>query len=601
MAKKVFWLLTTSLIISAVILSGCNQGTATETTTAVTVTGTTTAGTTAVPTSATATTTTVAPTITTVVAPLYGGTLTHDVSYGNFMSWDQAKFTYQMNGYLTIISDGLLQGDFYKGPSGTKENAFTNSDMIPEGVVTGALAESWELPDTLTIIFHLRKGVNWQNKPPVNGREFTSADLVYHFERVIKARYPRHEFVEKVSAPDKYTFIVKMKRAMAYWTYEIGGYPYFVPQPKEWVDIGMEDWRNAVGTGPFMVSDYVPDSMITWVKNPNYYGKWTNPKDGKEYQLPFVDKMLMPMTPDEATWIAAVKTGKIDIGNFSPKWKEQMEKAAPLMINKEIVSMASTNIFFQLSKAPVNDIRVRRALLMAIDRKALWEATLFKTGNYLSPNTPMSPAEGPRYYPSMEEFGPIVQEIYSYNPTKAKELLAEAGYPKGFDGGAIVCSTGQQGASVIDKLTLVQAYWDAIGVKVTIENNDLQTWTSRRFTKDYNLFFVDGKGSTIRYFNEFTLNNWVANVGGFTSDKYEADWKAIQSEMDESKRAAMSKALMIYLWQQAPWFEMPAPSYYRCWWPWVYNFNGEQYLGAHNRSWLKYVWVDPALKKKLGY
>ncbi|GAI38768.1 unnamed protein product, partial [marine sediment metagenome] len=243
-----------------------------------------------------------------------------------------ADINWQHNDIANSYAETLLVGDLQKGPRGTNEWAFQAQAFVPPHIQKGQLVESWEFTDPKTLTFKVRQGVYWQDKPGVmDARELTADDLVYHFTRQLEApkEYLFKPFVDHFSAPDKYTFVAHLKGFHANWAYRMGwGYFCLVASTPESVEAGPADWRNAVGTGPFMLVDYVEGSSVTYEKNPNYWG--TTVIDGKEYKLPFVDKLVRPIILDESTRLAALRTAKVDY-DYVIEWKytDSLEKTNP--------------------------------------------------------------------------------------------------------------------------------------------------------------------------------------------------------------------------------------------------------------------------------
>lgn len=162
-------------------------------------------------------------------------------------------------------------------------------------------AESWEiLEDPLRIVFHIRPEIHYQNKPPVNGREFVAEDVVNYFNYAAaspRLSPDRWDFVKEWTAPDKYTAVAELNNYFGNWEYELGWGAYVSIVPQEVIDAGPNDWRNLAGTGPFFLTDHISGSSTTWERNPDYWG--TTIIDGQGYQLPFVDRVLFHQISEE--------------------------------------------------------------------------------------------------------------------------------------------------------------------------------------------------------------------------------------------------------------------------------------------------------------
>jgi peptide/nickel transport system substrate-binding protein len=116
----------------------------------------------------------------TALTPKYGGTL--NVITDESTGFDPRKVMVHFTRTLPVSHETLLMGDWAKGPAGTGETDWRIGYLGDVSLLTGCLAESWELKDDETLVYHIREGVKWQDKPPVNGREFTSQDAAWNLE-----------------------------------------------------------------------------------------------------------------------------------------------------------------------------------------------------------------------------------------------------------------------------------------------------------------------------------------------------------------------------------------------------------------------------------
>ena len=161
----------------------------------------------------------------------------------------------------------------------------------------------------------VRPGVMFPDKPGVmKKRELTADDIVFAYTRLSTspkkiAGYFDH--VEKVEATDKSTVVFTFKHFNAEWDYRFGWGYYSTITPKEVADAGATNWKNVNGTGPYMLTDFVQGSSNTYTKNPDYWDKET--VGGTEYKLPFIDKITYRTIKDEATFLTALRTGKLDL------------------------------------------------------------------------------------------------------------------------------------------------------------------------------------------------------------------------------------------------------------------------------------------------
>ena len=172
---------------------------------------------------------------------------------------------------------------------------------------------------------HLRKGIHWQDKPPVNGREFTADDVVYHYHRLYgldsdltpspdHVSLPEFKQLISVTAADKYTVVFKWKVSNPEYIMQslLAPHPGQVFEAREavekWGDVS--DWHHAIGTVPFILQDFVPGSSATVIRNPNYWG-WD--ERYPQNKLPYVDTVKFLIIPDDDEALAAMRAGKVDL------------------------------------------------------------------------------------------------------------------------------------------------------------------------------------------------------------------------------------------------------------------------------------------------
>jgi peptide/nickel transport system substrate-binding protein len=357
-----------------------------------------------------------------------------------------------------------------------------NTTWRPPDYLVGDLATSWEFTNPGELTFHLRQGVHFQNLAPVYGREFTSADVLFEFDQQfgllgskppVGAATATYVDLQSMTAPDKYTVVFKWKTPNNELILEtllaVNADMDIVPKEVIQTYGHGYTWQHAVGTGPFEIQDYVTGSSATFVKNPDYWGyDERNPKN----KLPYVDSVKYLIIPDNATAMAAMRTGKIDsLDGLQLQQVQQMQKTNPELKLITGPDNTGSSIDPRNDVAPFNDIRVREAMQMAIDLKSL--ATNFYSG-MSSPN-PLTLAATTitGWSWPYDQWPQDLKDQYAYNPTAAKKLLADAGYPNGFNTN-VVAETGPLQA---DLLQVIQQMWAAIGINLTINIKDSASWT----------------------------------------------------------------------------------------------------------------------------
>ena len=259
--------------------------------------------------------------------PRYGGTITIPTRLDT-QGFDQIyqRTAWNRNFGQHLGNDRLLMGDVTMGPMGSRETDFSNPGWAPEGIfrTTGMLAESFEIPNDQTIIFKIRKGVYWHNKAPVNGRQLTAEDIVYSIKYMyLNPDYPLT--YNMITAPggnkllsaeidpnDPWTVIVKVEGIAWGFLEDLGVKGVHVIAHESIKEHGdLLDWKSQLGTGGFMLTDYVAESSYTFVKNPHYW--LTNPiGKGKGDQLPYADGVKVLIIKDKSTVQSALRTGKVD-------------------------------------------------------------------------------------------------------------------------------------------------------------------------------------------------------------------------------------------------------------------------------------------------
>ncbi len=539
----------------------------------------------------------------------YGGTLTYtDLAPGiNAITWDSADWQWK-HGYDTgFTMEHLLMGDLQKGPRGSKKTTFENNAWVPPDIMTGELLESWEVKKkpAMQIILHLRKGVMWQEKPGVmKAREFVADDVIYAVNRIKnspKAIPLYMDFVGKMETPDKYTLIVNMPEWCADWHYRMGwGYYDGIQAPEqEKAPGGPKLWQNLCGTGPYMLTEYKEGHDQTYTKNPNYWGYETI--GGQKYKLPLNDKVIMMIIRDDSTRNTALRTGKLDlVQGVDWKFYPDLKKSCPQLQWARHLGTGNLTMAMRMDRKPFNDVRVRRAMNLAVNKKEM--IATFWGGNAELHTYPFPPSFKDVYIP-LEKLPPSIRELYSYNPEKAKKLLAEAGYPNGFSFKAQVYSESQ---NLLDEVAMVSAYLAKVGIKMELETMDYPSYLSKMIRKQQaeGYFFANDHGGPYSGIRKNFLTNQTWNPHMMSDPYVDKTWdEIVQNPNYTDKQASEAlKKLTLYIQEQVPCLILPTAYFYTAWWPWVKNYYGELRVGAHRIApALARIWIDQELKKKMGY
>ena len=437
-----------------------------------------------------------------VSAPEYGGTIT-------FAAGHQATGTDILVGISGSDAQGLIDPVIEKlGMSdwAAPRDKFDFFNGFPPPEYTrGALAESWSQPDPLTVIVNVRQGVRWHDKAPMNGRELTAQDVEFNFHRQLgmgsgftePAETLTYGFmwpgvkVASVTATDESTVVFKLQEPaltiLDAILNEVGSFIYPPEVIKEHGDAN--DWRNLVGTGPMMLTNWVEGSSRTWDKNPDY---WGYDEKYPENRLPYVDQLRALVMPEVATRLAGLRTGQLDVLGAhqlaSIKTLDQVESLQKT--NPEIgiwpnagASIQSIGMNVQL--APFDDIRVRKALQMAIDLETINNA-YYKGYADIIPQGQLSRFVSEAVI-QFEDWPEDVKKVFDYDPEGAEALLDEAGYPRGADGVRIKTDIMHGAFRDLNYTQLVVSYWKNIGVDVEIDVQEGPAFGPRRTLRDFRI------------------------------------------------------------------------------------------------------------------
>ena len=370
--------------------------------------------------------------------------------------WDPPHFDpHQTRAFMTMTTLSFVYSKLlrHKAGAGVPPGTFA---LEPD------LAERWEQPDDTTYLFHLRRGVRWHNKPPVNGRELTADDVKFTFNRflTIKGNPERYllDSVDRVEAVDRYTvkFVLtepyvwlpnKLANALCTW----------IVAPEVVEKYGdLKKAETAIGTGPFTLERHEPNVKVVFKRNPNYF------RAGQ----PFVDGVEWMIVEDDSTGLAMYRTGDLDAGP-STWWSvrqqdlDGLRKSVPRLGYQDVLGNLVYAISLRNDQPPFADVRVRRAVSRAIDRQAIIDAVWMR-------GEPSGPV--PR---GLREWSLRVDQLgegakyFRYDPREARRLLAEAGYPNGFK--TQLTATAGYGTDLVDAVQLVLRYLKDVGIRAELK------------------------------------------------------------------------------------------------------------------------------------
>jgi peptide/nickel transport system substrate-binding protein len=340
-------------------------------------------------------------------------------------------------------------------------------------MIRKTLVTDWQMQNPSVWIFKLRQGVKFHNRPPVNGREMTAEDVKYSYELLKdKAQYStRAALVKSITVLDKYTvrFDLSMPDPKFHLNIVDSLSPVIVPREAVEAPGGLAE--NPVGTGAFMLKEFSPGDGALLVKNPDYYLK---DKDGRA--LPYVDAVRLYFTKDAATETGLFRSKQLDLMRVSTLDQiYALMKTVPDLTLYRVSSYGwgDYGMSMALDKAPFTDVRVRRALSMAINRDIVAEVINKGDAALYGPFPWALAGYTKRADYSYANLGPN----YRFNPKEAKSLLAAAGYPNGFE---VELEWAEfQGWTYGEFVQLAARFFNDVGVRVKLRQLETSTWLAK--------------------------------------------------------------------------------------------------------------------------
>jgi peptide/nickel transport system substrate-binding protein len=422
----------------------------------------------------------------------------------------------------------------------------TGTGLLPD------LASSWTIsPNGLTYTFHLRPDAKFSNGTPV-----TANDVVYSINRS-RAFAGGWGFlltaVKTISAPDQHTVVITLSQPHAPLLADLAMYAYSIVPESLVKAQGSSFFQHPVGSGPFMVTSYSPDSEVDLARNPYFYG--TKPK---------ISKVRVLIVPDDNTRVLMLESKKVDVIENPPgNLVSQIDSTPGLSVQL----YPSTRVdFVQLDEhfAPFKNQLVREALNYAINRKAIVQLA------YQGHATP-----GSSFMPYKMKFWDSSLAPYPYDPAKAKQLLAQAGYPHGFNTFLITVSGDVAGQA---EAIVLKSELAAVGINVSIQSYELLTaydkedgghsemgeryWTNDIIDPDeVATFGADCQGGAFA-FNSYWCNNQANTLV-----------TEARGELNDSTRQQMYDQIQQIVYQQSPFIVIDYSPYRYGVGDWVHGFH----------------------------
>lgn len=400
--------------------------------------------------------------------------------------------------------------------------------------IVGRLAESWETsPDGLTWTFKLRKGIKFHD-----GTEFNAEAVKKTFERILDPNLgsPRRSIlsmITDINIVDPYTIQLTTAEPFGPFLSQLATYNAAILSPKAIDEYGKDYGRNPAGTGPYKLKEWLPGEKIVFERFDDYWG-----------EKPETKTLVFKVIPENTTRVMALQTGEVDIiSNVPPFQLNQLREDE----NIEVVLAEGFRTIYlgmNMRRPPFDDVRVRQALNYAIDRDALIENVL---------NGAATKAIGPEAtsIPGASSDLPT----FEYNPQKAKQLLAEAGYPNGLD----ITFVSPFGRYNMDKQVAeaIQAQLAEVGIRAELRVLDWSIFQNvLREGKEADLYLA-GKGSPSGDLDFTAQICWTTsgslNYMGMTDPVLDELVAKQRRTVDPQERLAVLQEMQERLQEVLPW------------------------------------------------
>ncbi|MCF6092396.1 ABC transporter substrate-binding protein [Microaerobacter geothermalis] len=427
-----------------------------------------------------------------------------------------------------------------------------STDVVP------ALAEEWDSQDGLTWTFKLRQGVKFHD-----GTDFNADAVVFNFERWMDKENPYHQgdfpyysymfggfkgdeghIIKEVKSVNPYTVQITLNRPYSPFINTIAMPAFAIASPEAVKKYGDKFGENPVGTGPFIFKEWKRNDSITLEKNPNYW------MEG----YPKLDKLIYRSIPDNSARFIALQNGEIDLmDGLNPDDVTLAKQDSNLQVFLR-PSMNVGYLAFNTEKPPFDNKKVRQALNYAVDKKALIDA--FYNGLAEPAKNPMPP--------SLWGYNDDIQD-YEFNLEKAKQLLAEAGYPNGFEVDFWAMPVPRpyipQGQQIAEA---IQAWFSEIGVKTNIVSYEWATYLEKTGKGEHSMALLGWTGDNgdpdnflyVLLDKDNAKGPDAGNIAFYKNDELHDILIQAQQISDQGERAKLYQRAQEIIKDDAPWIPL---------------------------------------------
>lgn len=457
--------------------------------------------------------------------PLPGGTLTfNDTADALTLDPDKASTIATYQAVSGVVYSKLL--DFASGPD------------QPYGSMSlqGDLAETWSRSaDARTWTVQLRHGVRFQDIAPVNGRLFTSADVICTLNRIVAlpgVQLSQIAAVESFEAPDPYTVVFHLRAPGPAFDRNLAS-PYMTMLPCEATNGGFDPATTAIGTGPFILATWERNRRKEYVRNPSYF----------RAGLPYLDGVTVVTIPDQASAIAAFRTGALDRTSTTGTYVRSVTSTNTDTVVTREATTTSDMLFLNEDHFPLDSPEVRTAIALAIDRAGMAEA--FNGEDFQLSGPVPALLEGALPADDAARLAP-------FDPDRAEDILAAAGFAGGLR--LTMITSEAWGSALIDRAQWVQQDLSRVGIDVTIRVLDPARFYSAWQAGDYEIGFASltGMFTAQEYLDGLYRSdgsrNWF-NSNDPTVDSMIARAEAI---IDDGQRDAALRDISTYIIKHGP-------------------------------------------------